>query len=576
MRETNVHVTVHLQRVVLLLALPLIFAGIVQRNANAQFDDFFFGQLVDEGENTGYGMSMELKDGLPILAYYGRVASPQRAEVRIAEWSLAENAWQVETVAELSGLYYVPWTHKTDLVMVGGAPHIFYSGATNQLFHAYKSNGAWVNEAVTAGDGAGGGYLPAAIAVGNEFAVCFKNSSTNKLLVAEGTTGSWNITELDSIDSDTRDFCSIALKASGEPAVLYAFDDVPRFAEKSNGNWTEPVSLREKTQYAAGQTPQLIVLSNGELRAYYQYANGYPNDGTLAYQTRSGGGGAWSLPQSHGMSSQVGGYPSFIERSSGLLFGAIRSRRNSGLFGRSSSIVRYEEVEEGNPIAGINIVNGCSSVVDLSHVTTRENADGSIFVAYYDPSCQWNNEGRIVVASRMVGGNAAPGVDPTHFEVTVKDDSNNLVLGAKVELVLGGKTVSKMTGADGKVSFDASGTGDYQISAMKSGYSFDVVQDAISQSYPNLTFEIAGQAPTITLSGTVKNSSNQALGSPTLTFNKTQVVPIDPETGTFSIDVTQGMEYELTISDPEWIFMNPRTRGVVHGNTTHKFVGFPK
>ncbi|MCB0328780.1 MAG: carboxypeptidase regulatory-like domain-containing protein [Bdellovibrionales bacterium] len=575
-----------MRRVSAFIVMTILVLGlglpIVSLAEDSPFNDFYTAFLTtDESDSGGFGngVSMDLLQDEPVLSFYGKTLPNSERHVHFASWNISTHSWDVETVTTLVGLGYVPWTARTSLVVRNGRPHIFFSGANNQLLHAVKENGSWVTEAITV-EGAGGQY-PSAVSLDSGFAVCFKDQVTNALWVAEGTGGSWTTTKLEADDSNTGNNCHIARKASGEPAVVSNDQNlrIPRFVEKTNGAWLPPVSLEQPSTNASGQYPFILVRANGDIYVFYRYANAEPNDGSLRYLIRAGGGGAWSAGPSLNFSSSssyIGAYPYFIERASGLLFGAIRRRMSSALFGQSTGIVRYEERADGNDWAGYNIFGSCSKRADVSYINVKEDSAGNIFVVGFDPSCAYGSKDRVVVLSRMANGGAAPGIGAMPFSVTVKDTNGNLVVGAEVTLFFGGSTIKRTTGADGLVTISAAGSGAYTIQVAKSGYQFADIEGEATPTYYSFTHSAVGAAPTITLSGTVKTNSGAVIPTASLTLNGTTPISINPQTGAFSIEVSHGMEYTLTIDDEQFTFMNPREKGTVWGNLKFNYVGFPK
>ncbi len=166
---------------------------------------------------------------------------------------------------------------------------------------------------------------------------------------------------------------------------------------------------------------------------------------------------------------------------------------------------------------------------------------------------------------------------PVTITTTVKDSLGVLLSGISVTCSVGGSETTQVTGPDGIAIFSTSSAGSYTLEALHPGYTFSPSSGQLS-SGSSVTHEITGTVVPMTLSGTVKTASGTPVSTPTMTFNGSQTVVIDPQYGTFSIPVTYGDRYTLTIEDPaqEWFFTNPLTEGVVSGDTRFTYIAIPK
>ena len=158
---------------------------------------------------------------------------------------------------------------------------------------------------------------------------------------------------------------------------------------------------------------------------------------------------------------------------------------------------------------------------------------------------------------------------------TVRDLSGTLLSNISIQFTIGEESETKATGPDGVAVFSTVRTGSYAINAESPGYTIASATGNLSAGSTAL-HEMTGTEIPMTLSGTVKTASGAPVSSPILLFNGSQTVTIDAEYGTFSIPVTFGTHYELTIDDAEWLFTNPRTQGFIHGDTRLQYIAIPK
>lgn len=166
---------------------------------------------------------------------------------------------------------------------------------------------------------------------------------------------------------------------------------------------------------------------------------------------------------------------------------------------------------------------------------------------------------------------------PLTISATVKDSVGVLLSGIAITCSVAGSETTQVTGPDGIVTFTTSSPGSYTLAASNPGYTFSPISGQLNGG-TSVDHEMRGTVVPMTLSGTVKTASGTPVSTPMLTFNSTQSVIIDPQYGTFSIPVTYGDRYTLTIEDPaqEWFFTNPFTEGVISGDTRFTYIAIPK
>jgi hypothetical protein len=174
----------------------------------------------------------------------------------------------------------------SDLVVVDGEPAIAYYDATNdELRFAHRSGGVWSDVLVDAdGDGTAtdvGRYPSLAVLANGEPVVAYYDGTNQELRFAERSGGVWSDVLVDAdgdgTSTDVGSYPSLAVLASGEPAVAY-YDGTNRelrFAQRSGGVWSDVLvdADGDSTSDNVGHYPGLIELATGLGISYIDETN---------------------------------------------------------------------------------------------------------------------------------------------------------------------------------------------------------------------------------------------------------------------------------------------------------------
>lgn len=451
------------------------------------------------GKWHGKGLSAELINGELVLSYYA--LGETEYEVRVAKWDPTNLAWQVEKVASFATTQFFPSSFETSLIVVNNAIHVFYNDFDSSIKHAYKVDNLWQNEVIETPTGRPL-YLDS-IWHNSKFNLCFQSESLKTLYLAEGLPGNWQLTELAPANSGLGRHCDIAKKSDGELAIV-AYNPVlgvPQFTEEHNGTWLPVIALEEPGSYKKGLTPRFLTRANGTEGIVYQNQNlTPPMDGSAVVTWRSAVGSPWQAAEGLQLGSYSGGWPVLLERQNGLLIAVGRRSMLSALFGKSGSTVMFAEQNDAPSIAGRRIAGRCSGEpAYYSNMNLLENENGSLFVAFYDPSCSPSNKGRIVLASNVKNGDAAPGVGPGEITVRVKNqDLATPLPGALVQVKIGEAGQEKVyqltTPEDGIVHFEIKENGAFTIHTfLNEDMRFPLKRGTLSPAYRAWAYTVIGE-----------------------------------------------------------------------------------
>lgn len=304
--------------------------------------------IVDD--QGGYGLSAtEGPNGVSFSFY--------KDDHSLAYGESAGNGFQIDTVIENAGGVLPDLETESSLVFLSDAPHIFYrNNGSGEVRLAWHDGTQWQNELIHATGG-----FPEATNCGASLCVCLKDTSSNNLIVKEGSPGNWTTTQVDVHGNDVGNYCDILSHSNGDLFVA-AFDataELVRVSQRVSDTW-ETIPLNGAGGAPWGFWPNLLEAPNGrvELTATETKASDLFESDPQYHFASKPENEPWSSVSGGGI-GYVGGYPS-ATYAQGRSFRFYRYLRYSALFGKSSSIELHQQLEDQSTLSSnLGHIGGC-------------------------------------------------------------------------------------------------------------------------------------------------------------------------------------------------------------------------
>src|SRR5690625_2845159 len=238
----------------------------------------------------------------------------------------------------------------------------------------------------------------------------------------------------------------------------------------------------------------------------------------------------------------IGGTSAVAPILAGLFAIGVSGQPGGASLGQSNSLI-YNDVNAGNYASDFHdVTSGCNGYLP-------DGTTPSCAAANWDHPTGWGSPNATNLLSHL-GVHGPAGV----LKGTVTDAASGApVAGATVTVTADGFSKSRISKADGSYVM-ALNTGDYTASLVAFGYNDDSASVTISQGDTTTQDFALTAAPTVTLSGKVKDGSGHGYGlyaeikASVEGFGQVADFWTDPGTGQYSAKLPKGFTYHLSTS----------------------------
>ncbi|MFQ3548583.1 MAG: carboxypeptidase-like regulatory domain-containing protein [Armatimonadota bacterium] len=336
----------------------------------------------------------------------------------------------------------------------------------------------------------------------------------------------------------------------------------------------DSVDPKSKILYSAAPNTQTGIISGTVVDGLNNAVAGAvittSSGGYLATTNSSGAYSIAAVPATYNITASKSGYnPQTINNVTVTAGQTIT--RNFTITAQQATITGTVKDNANNPIAGATVTTntgGYSATTNANGVYTLSNiAPGTYNITAsktgYDSA---TNNGVVGTAGQVTTSNFTLTPQPGSITGTVKDSSNNPIVGATVSTNTGG--YSTTTNSSGEYTLSNVAPGTYDVTASKSGYVSSTNSGVVVNPGASTTSNFTLTAQTGTITGTVKDSQNNAISGATVSTNTGGYTTTTNSSGVYTLTGVVVGTYNVTASKSGFVSVTNNNVSVTSGQTT--------
>ncbi len=368
----------------------------------------------------------------------------------------------------------------------------------------------------------------------------------------------------------------IALDSSNNPVVVWLGDYKSsgyqvNFTRWTGSAWTSPDVI------GYGHYPVVAVDQNNKIHVAYSTIVGSKYD--VLHLVYNGGG--WTTAKNLSNNAGDSLRPAIeVTADNGvhIAWSDDSNRTNSQIFWATSASIPTTGTISGTvKDTNNNPIQGATVSTNTGGYTTTSASDGSYTLSAVAPGTYnvtaskagYNSQtqsNKTVTAGQITTVNFNLTLVPGTISGTVKDASNNGIVGATVTTSPG--NYSATTGSGGAYTINNVPQGTYDVTASKSGYLSDTQTGKTVTSGQTTTVNFTLYSNRGKISGTVKDECGDVIGGATVSTNTGGYTTTSLEDGTYLLDDVVAGTYSVTASKSGFNSATNNNVSVTAGNTT--------